>query len=1465
MAFIILGFMLLGLVGIFAIRLPVVQTFVTGIIADKLEDRLGVKVTVDHVYIEFFNKAQLKGIFIQDHKSDTLIYLPSVLANINILKLDRMLLQNIRLDDGYLNISRYKDEERTNLSYVLERLISEDQAGGGEFEFDPGEVNLNNFRFNFKDHNSSYDTDGVNFKDISIDSLYLFANDLAIFEDEITVTIDELALREKSGFHLKYFESLVSVKEDEMDFRDLIIELNRSSLNCNVNFVYDDFSDFNNFISDIRFQSEFDNSLISSDDIAFFAPEVTGLSRTIRLNGKINGTVDQLRAKELGIEYGRNSSFLGDISISGLPDIENSFIDLVVNQLVLNRMDVESVPLAPYGSGRTVDLPQDLDALGNITFKGKFTGFVTDFVAYGNLDSDLGKVSSDLNLKISDNPELTSYQGHLSVFDFNIGKLFSNENVLGRTSLSMDVSGNGFTSKHANAELDGNINYLELFGYRYRNIDLDGKFESEKFNGAFSVVDSNLYVDFFGLIDYSDESPTYNFTTCIENAKLAKLNIIDRDSSATITVEGSLNVQGDQIHSMSGEIDLFNIQYSEGGKSFEMDELRYVADKGGVSKSASITSSLFDFSINGVYNTFDLIPVFDSHLDQFVPNYRSVKDRKPHRSSDFNYSVRIKDTEDIFSIFLPEFELSPGTEISGGFNSESEQFSMIINSDLIRYKKVELSDVYLDSYVLDEKLHLDNTISEITVNDTTHIMDVRIDAATNKESVDATLHAAAPDSMKTNITASVRTLFKDDSLVVFKVLDHNILLDRQYWSIDPLNELRITPGHIELRNWVFHDFEESMKLNGILSSNDDDGLEITFENFDLLHLNPLLNMISLNVNGIMDGTTVITSALKNPGIDSELSIRTLSLNNDTLGDAVLDVEYDTDDNIVYVQGRIDKGGVKNIHVNGTYTISEDESLLDFDISFEKTQIGTFSKYVEGIFSEVRGLVRGDLKLQGSSKDPELTGKLILQKTSFIVDYLNTRYSLADEVHFTKNAIEFRSVKVNDMYGNTAFVNGAIRHDKFRDLTLDLKIDARKFQMLNTTLKDNELFYGVGFGSGVVTMKGPVNMITMDMNIRTNENTVINIPLSNPEEISSKNFINFVIHDSTQVVQKPRKQESTGFDITIDLKATEDAEVQLIFDSKIGDVMKGQGRGDLRLHISEFGDFSITGNYRIQSGDYLFTLQNVINKKFSIEEGGLIRWSGDPYEARVDMRGRYKLKASLYDLIQDTSYRDRIPVEVTLRIREELFNPEISFDINVPDSDPLTDVLISRYINSEQEVSRQTMSLLVLGRFSKSDDVEFVGTSTNSVSANASELLSQQLSVWGSQISDDVDIGFNYRAGDSFSQEELEIMLSTQLFNDRVKIDGNFGYIGNSKVTSSENTSDIIGDFNVEVKVSDDGRLRFKAFNRTITNTITNTYNSPYTQGMGILYRQDFDHIRDLFRKHRDADEKKARDQQGAMN
>ncbi|MFM7822218.1 MAG: translocation/assembly module TamB domain-containing protein, partial [Bacteroidota bacterium] len=396
-------------------------------------------------------------------------------------------------------------------------------------------------------------------------------------------------------------------------------------------------------------------------------------------------------------------------------------------------------------------------------------------------------------------------------------------------------------------------------------------------------------------------------------------------------------------------------------------------------------------------------------------------------------------------------------------------------------------------------------------------------------------------------------------------------------------------------------------------------------------------------------------------------------------------------------------------------------------------------------------------------------------------------------------------------------------------------------------KQNELYYGKGYGSGKVKVYGPLDLIHISMALKTEKNTAIYIPLSNPEEVTQSGFINFIQKDIAQKSNQSQENEFSGIELECELSVTPDAEVQLIFDSKIGDIIKGQGNGNLRMRVDRLGDFKMFGDFQVESGDYLFTLQNLINKKFIISPGGTIKWTGDPYDAVLDIQGIYKLRTSLYDLIKDSTLTQRIPVEVHLKLKDKLFNPALEFDVVIPDIDPTAQAVLSRYISTDQEKSTQTMSLLVLNRFAQANDVQSQsGSSSSGLGANAAELLSQQLSVWASQISDAFNLGVNYRAADAFSQEEYELELSTRLWNDRITIDGNVGLSDNKRNT----TSGLVGDFNAEVKVSKDGRFRFKVFNKSINNILTD-YNSPYTQGIGILYRKEFENFQDLFKKSKD--------------
>ena len=317
---------------------------------------------------------------------------------------------------------------------------------------------------------------------------------------------------------------------------------------------------------------------------------------------------------------------------------------------------------------------------------------------------------------------------------------------------------------------------------------------------------------------------------------------------------------------------------------------------------------------------------------------------------------------------------------------------------------------------------------------------------------------------------------------------------------------------------------------------------------------------------------------------------------------------------------------------------------------------------------------------------------------------------------------------------------------------------------------------------------------------------------------------------------------------------------LIFDQKIGDVIEGYGEGTITMKISPAEDLRMWGNFTIESGKYLFTMQNVINKPFSIEKGGVIRWSGDPYDALIDISAVYTKRVGLYDLFQDSSFKKLTPVDLRLHLTEQLFNPNISFDIKVQNVDPNTETQVKRLINTEEEMYRQAVALLVMNRFTTPSEVSNKSTvsSGSVVGVNAYEMLSNQLSNWASQISNQVNVGLNYRPGDALTSEELQVALSTSLFNDRVTIDGNVGVANTGTNTTNQNTSNLVGDFTVEVKASKDGHVRFKAFNRSNNNSLINNVNSQYTQGVGAFYRVEFNTFSELYQKILDVFRRKSR-------
>jgi len=325
---------------------------------------------------------------------------------------------------------------------------------------------------------------------------------------------------------------------------------------------------------------------------------------------------------------------------------------------------------------------------------------------------------------------------------------------------------------------------------------------------------------------------------------------------------------------------------------------------------------------------------------------------------------------------------------------------------------------------------------------------------------------------------------------------------------------------------------------------------------------------------------------------------------------------------------------------------------------------------------------------------------------------------------------------------------------------------------------------------------------------------------------------------------------SGISLDIQIDITPDAELAIIFDEAVGDVMKGKGTGHVSLGISKLATFDMYGQIEIASGSYLFTLKNLINKEFQIQPGGTISWYGNPYEAELNLNALYKVNASLSDVLADqsTNAGQRVPVDLVMNLKGKMLNPSVDFKIDLPSVDPLTKSRFESIVSTEQERNRQAFALLVLRQFvSPPNIVRTTNTATNNLFVeNSTELLSSQISNWLSQISDDFNLGFNYRSGDQISNEEVALALSTQLFDNRVQLSGNFG-VSRGNATNQQ-PSNYIGDVKVEYLLTREGRLKLIAYNESNNYRNVSTQQSPYTQGVGIVYQEDFNHFSDIIKK-----------------
>lgn len=1288
---------------------------------------------------------------------------------------------------------------------------------------------------------------------IYVQNLQMEAQDVHNINDSIFAKIEKGAFVESDRFHVQEFTSDFKFAFDELRFNDLKIKTEKSLLQHQFSMHYKSFAEFSHFVENVYMQGTLTDSKIAWEDIAYFGPtiystpyikDLIGTQTSVR--GEFTGPVARLKVKNAHIAITPDTKIEGDISFNGLPDINTTFLQVDAKELTTNPQDLHKI--LP-----SVKLPIVMNELGKTSFKGHFTGFIRDFVADGVLQSEAGTLTTDVNMKFNQNYTHATYKGKIKTENLELGKLTQKPELLGKATIEAEVDGSGLTFEDLATRIKGSVKNIEFKKHNYQNIQLEGNIKDKIFEGSLESLDPTLAVNFMGKVDFNTTNPVYDFNANIIRADLQQLDITKKPCMITSQVQ--LDIVGKHIDSIIGNAVFKDIDFMYDNKNYKLDVLKVFSTKRNKNREISLKSNLFDAYFTGDFLPSDLPAEINEVVTKYFPS-QSFTDKKSIYNNQIDYNLKIYDSDKLTELFIPDLKGVKNAMIDGSMNGYDHTFTVKGTLPSFYYK-----NYYIDSLSIGSRGDVDNIIfssyiNNIKVNENLKIPNVVLTSNIYTDSTRFNLIAGLDqDSTRFNIKGIA---IASQENIKINILPSEIYINHVPWKTNLDNQIIVQGKNINIVQLDMYSDQQSVSIHS--TGNDFENLHAEIQKLKIQDLMSLTGKNKYDLKGEIEGNVDLTNIYKNFSFETRSTIPKLIIGNDTIGRIVANVTQ-VEKGLFKINAELKDENLAI--VRGEYNMNDKKSPIDLIAEVEKFELKDLSKFVVGIFSDMKGIIFSDkVSIQGAPDDININGQASAFG-EFTVDYLQAHYRFNKlNVAITKNAFTLPNSTLYDADNNEAIVNASITHRNFNDITFDINADTKNFIFLNTTKKDNELFYGKAYCEGHMNISGPIEALEFNIRAKSNENTVINLPIGNETEIKKEEFIVFLNphKDTNQVIYK---KSLNGIKLFFALEATPDAKMRIILDEDAGDIIEARGTGNIDLNINTLGDFFINGEYVIDNGDYLFTFRNIINKKFEIDQGSTIRWDGDPYQAVIDIRAIYKTKAFIGELVKETSSSSsesatkRADVNLILSLTGSLLKPNVDFDYNFPKAigsgvDDLSFQAVNDAIKRDKnELNKQVMGLLAANTFLPLD-ASSSGNTAGNISATGittiTEFLSTQLSKYLNDFLSEYITGFdinlayrNYTDNNTDRGNQLLLSMRKKFFDERVEIVVGGNYDMNNSADSVKNN--FAGDFELIYNFKSNP-LKLKAFRKTDTD-IFNDRNIT-KNGIGIFYKVEFNSFKELF-------------------
>lgn len=1447
---------------------PAVQQAITTFATQALENVLQTEVHIGRVGIGFFNRIILDDVFIKDQNGKPLLKAARMSAKIELAALlhGQTSISNIQIYGFDIRLYNKGKNTPPNFQFLI------DAFSGNKKQ--PANPHLKINSILIRRGKMSWDQDDApktpgrfNPRHIRLEKLSATLSLKQYTKDSLNLNVKKISFEEHSGLTLKQLSFKITANPHKAILEDFVLEGSHSLLTLQpVTFTYRQETDTltgKKTFKDLNFQGSIDKSILAAPDFIPIWPTLKNIQlptnlQAVYLEAQFQGNTKHLAIDKLQL-HTREQDILLDapLFISQLQNKEQRAVKVNLRNLQISRSGMKD--LSKWLSSAGKKDADYLSATGFLQGNGAITYNNKQSEGQLNLHTDIGNLSLSGTWKAQ-----RTFNARLQTDGLQIGHLTGN-GQLGKAIFNLSVNGRLPKGKQPQISASGIVKSLTFKQYEYQNVALDVIYQNGGFNGDVSIDDPNIALTAKGECNLKSSTPYIKGSTSVRHFNPHALLLTNKYAGTVFQADVETDFQGNDIEDMDGFVRLnhFN-QSTSDGQQYAIGPVSFQASNHPDYRILSLKSDFLNAELEGKFKLGTLIAHFRQLLHRYTPSFVKAPLQKKETPDEVLLSMEINNTEPVEKIFGIPLRIDQPGYLGGYLNSQTHEFNFNANIPSLDYNGQQLTGIRILAGHFNDSI-VCNTTFKKTIGKAP--VDFRLQARAANDNIHVGLDWAnhAEKLYRGSLSTDTRFSLNEDKKMLTDISIHpsQIIVNDSVWNVHAAS-IHAAPKFVSVRHFKIDQADRFLMLNGNVSDNDTDSLTVELKDINLEYIFNIINFHTVDFNGQATGHAYATRLMKSPSVSADLQVRNFKFNDAYIGNMEVKGGWDKEKNAVSLDAHItDHSNNSWTNVKGDIRIgAPPRGGIDLMINTENIDLAFLNRYTEGIFTDLQGRASGWTRVFGPFKGINIEGDMLVAHASTKVDATNVEYHLVnDSVILRPDNIYFRNAIVYDRYGDPgkdehyAVVNGVLQHTHMSNMRYNFNIQANN--ILGYDVKDfgDEVFCGTAFATGNISFYGQPGDLNININARPEANTLFAYNLTSPNTLTTDQFITYKSTADSISPQKDRQEHKdapepeTDMHINFRLDLTPEATMKILMDPKAGDYIALNGHGNIRATYYNKGDFTMYGTYTVDHGIYKLSLQDVIRKDFLFNPGGTIIFSGSPTNADLNLQAVYTVPSvSLNDLSAGSTFsQNNVRVNCLMNLTGKAQSPQIGFDFDLPTVNEDEKQMVRSLISTEEEKNMQVIYLLGIGRFYTYD---YNNTEQSQSSVAMKSLLSSTLSGQLNQMFSSLlgnnsnwNIGTSLSTGEvGWSDMDVEGLLSGRLLNNRLLINGNFGYRDNSTTT---NNSNFIGDFDLQWLLTPNGNISLKAYSKTNDRYFTKS--SLTTQGIGIALKRDFNSWKDIFR------------------